>query len=634
MKRQPERAQGSLPSIIDSPEKQQLARLVRVDLCRDDIRDGKEPALWEYIRLQWPDALFDEFQRDIIRSGTVGRHAEIAIKGCTGPGKGFAVATLVNVIFDVWPECIIVVTSSDIAQATQVMFGEIKAVRQRMRYANYAKIMTEEFKGMKPTGRMVKNRTSGQEEPEYIEDTKKYLLIANPKTGEGLSGKHGAFSVFISDESSAVPDEMIVNARRWSKLVVAISNPRFLSGWFYDLFEPAGDEKDKTQTVTCAAGLRRLVTIGGSDCRNVREKRLKSAVGPIGGIDIDGRHFAQGELIPQEFYEKVKPIIPSQTCYDQYQATMSSPDEFTRLVLGQGRFPKEDAVTQLFLKSWFRRHHEAWRDMEGQVPVEAFGLDLAATAQGDATVLAVGGPLGLRELISWKKANSVETIGWVIEVAQQKFGIDLKDGRVPIGIDNSGMGKTIVQSFQEMGVNVIEVSGQGAPQVHKDLYYNRRAEVYGELSRRMSPIETPMEPFALPECVELEQELCAHHKIPLGKGFKITQKDRYPGQTLVGHTVKEHIGRSPDRSDALCYLYAAVRTLESGIGAPVLDRPLMLITPEEQNEAEAASSTLNKKKTFEEEKNDDFNLRFPVLRAEGELPPVKELPGAPWPDFL
>jgi hypothetical protein len=617
-----------------TPEQEALMRETFLSESRREIRNGNRTALWEYVWVQWPGAVFDDFQRDIIESAVIGNLSEIAIKGCTGPGKGFGVATVANIIFDVWDECKIITTSSDISQATSVMFGEIKAVRQRMKWPHYAKVMTEEFKGQRATGRMVKNRQTGLIEPEYEDDPKKYLKIANPKTGEGMSGQHGPFSVLIADECSAVPDDIYRNALQWAKLIVALSNPRVLSGWFFDLFSPAREDPDVTQTVTCETGLRRLITIGGQDCRNVREKRLKRPIAPLGGIDIDGRHFEPGEKIPKDVYEKVKPIIPAQTCYDQYMTTMNSPEDFVKRVLGEGKFPLEDAQTQLFLKSWFPRCHQAFA--QSKPPVEAFGLDLAATKDGDSTVLAAGSWHGLYAIHETQKADTSKTIGWVIEEVKDKYSIDLTDGRVPIAVDNGGMGKSVCDLLAERGCNVVVVSGQGSPHTGKDLYFNRRSEIYGELSRRMSPIDTPETPFAFAPNTELEQELCAHHKIPTGRGYKLTPKDRFPGQKIDGYCIKESLGRSPDRSDALAYLYAAARTLEVS-GVPTLGRPLLLLTPEE--ELQAADSVKLPEDETEEERGErlrrefqaDFNRLLPAPDGEREEVAVAEVP---FPSFL
>lgn len=633
---QPSAPPAPVPSIIDSPEKRLIARLARIECDREDIRAGNTEALWDYIGLQWPGCVFDDFQREIIEAMMLGAYTEIAIKGCTKPGKGFAVAVGANCWFDVFPDSKVVITSSDISHATNVMYGEIKSVRQMMKWAGPAKIMTEEFKGLKPTGRVVKNRETGQPEGETEDDTKHYVNIANPKTGEGFSGQHGPFTLFIFDEASASADELFINAKKQSRCIVALSNPRVQSGWFFDLFKLA-DDPNKTQTIMTDSGQRLLVTVGGPDCRNVKEKRLEKPYAPPGGITIDGREFTPGERIPPEFYEKVKLLIPNQLDYARFLATMSSADKFEREVFGLGRFPEEDAERQLFLKSWFKRHYDAWEKMSGFVPVEAFGLDIAASEFGDETVLAAGGPEGCRELHTWRKSDTTKTVTEVLRVAEECYGIDLRQGRTPIAVDMIGLGKSVADRFEELGVLVITVWSNGRPQVNAERYDNRRAEIYGELSTRLDPMQTPEDAFALPQDKLLLQELTAHHRIPKAKGFGITPKERYRGQVFQSQTIKEMLGRSPDRSDALCYLFAAIRTLLHGVGAPTLDRPLILMTEQESLQAEAelrAIEAAKPKKTQHQESQDDFNLRFPVLRAEGEVPPAKELGAIPWPDFL
>lgn len=609
-----------------TPEEKRILLEALAEECRVNIRTGSEDALWEYISLQWDDPVLDDFQRDIIRSGMLGGIKEIAIKGCTSPGKGFSVAVLANCWFDVFSESKIIITSSDISHATRTMFGEVKAVRQRMKFPQHAKIMTEEFKGQIRTGRILKDRVTKKDEPEYEDDPKHYVLVANPKGGEGFSGAHGPATLFIFDEASAVPDDLYKNAKQQSKLIVALSNPRVLSGWFYDLFRPAED-MDVTQTIITPSGPRRIYTIGGMDCRNVREKRLKEPFGPLGGIDIAGTHFDQGERIPEEFFVQVKTTIPNQMDYAKYAETMADPDEFHRRVFGEGRFPKEDAATNLFMKGWCERARKAWHN---QIPVEAFGLDLAASTFGDETILAAGGIEGCRDLHGWKKSDTTKTIAEVLRVARDEYGIDLTQGRHPVAVDMGSIGKAIFDSLTQMGVQCVEVWSQGAPQVNREKYANRRAEVYGELSSRMNPEESPQSVFAIPHDVKLEQELCAHHKLASARGFSVTPKDRHKGMLFNGHTVREHLNRSPDRSDALAYLYAAVRTMECG-SIPTLSRPLILVTAEEELEIAMKEAEGKTEESEAERLQREFNEELAALMGWETVEEHKEVP---FPSFL
>jgi hypothetical protein len=103
-----------------------------------------------------------------------------------------------------------------------------------------------------------------------------------------------------------------------------------------------------------------------------------------------------------------------------------------------------------------------------------------------------------------------------------------------------------------------------------------------------------------------------------------------------GHTVQEKIGRSPDRSDSLAYLYAAARSLDSGVGAATLDRPLMLLTEQERIEADAAEAE-RKLASPPPTKWDLLEKEYPALigsfsdEIEREFGPAGEIP---YPDFL
>ncbi len=603
-----------------TPEQVQAAKRVLAQHLREQIIAGNEPALWEYIALQWPAAVLDEFQKDIIRSGMLGGVKRIAIKGCTSPGKGFAVSLLANIWFDVHPECKVILTSSNIEHAEKVIFGEVVSLRRRMLYSIEAKVMTRQIKGLDKEGNL---------------DSKHYLITANPKTGEGFSGQHGPKTLFVFDESSAVPDHLYENAMQQAVLIVALSNPRVRSGWFFDLFKPAGEDKiDETQTVMTTTGPTRLITVGGPDCRNVREKRLKEPFAPPGGIIIKNQKFEEGQRIPHELFLEVKTVVPNQMDYAAYIATMSNADPMWRDVFGLGKFPKEDADSQLFLPSWFPRHHGAWND---QIPVEAFGLDLAATARdGDETVLAAGGSAGCRCLHPWKKGDTTKTVSEVLRVSADDYGIDLTEGRHPVAIDMTGIGKAVHDMLAEKGVLCVPVWGNGSPQVNRELYDNRRAEVYGELSSRMDPEKCPETPWPIPLDRMLEQELCAHDKIPKLRGFGVTPKSRFKGMTYQGHTVQEKIGRSPDRSDSVAYLYAAVRSLDSGVGAATLDRPLILLTEAERIEADAAEAAKRQAeapKSHWETVSDEHSALIGGFSDEIERE-YGELSQVPYPDFL
>lgn len=184
-------------------------------------------------------------------------------------------------------------------------------------------------------------------------------------------------------------------------------------------------------------------------------------------------------------------------------------------------------------------------------------------------MLAAGSDWGVHRLHQRKRtdqgdnpADTMQTVAWVILTARQQYNIDLKNGRVPNCVDVDGVGKGVADRLLELGCNVIYFRGNAIPQDSRR-YLNRRAEAYGELARRLDPIGpfAPV-PFALPPDPELREELCAPERVYTSDAtkFKITPKRQQPGMKKDALTVVGMLGgRSPDRADAVTYLYEAIR---------------------------------------------------------------------------
>jgi len=200
-------------------------------------------------------------------------------------------------------------------------------------------------------------------------------------------------------------------------------------------------------------------------------------------------------------------------------------------------------------------------------------LDIGASVAGDESALACGGMKGVRAIHTWRYQSTMQTVGEVIRIARQKYNITLSDGDVPICIDADGLGKGVADRLEENGCNVIHHHG-GAGAEENQLYVNRRAEVYAELGRRLDPSgrwgegHNPKtdevflkQPFALPNDSMLLADLVVPEKIfdSTGIRYKLTPKDRKPGMKFNGRTIREQLGRSPDRGDAVTMLYRAVR---------------------------------------------------------------------------
>jgi hypothetical protein len=534
---------------LSEEEQAQLAEYA----CAIQEAQGGDPR--NYVMLQWPDLILDTFQWDMLLSLFDPAIRSTWVKGNTGCGKGAASAIGICAYYDVFEDAKIVITSSSVEHALRVMFAEV---------AKFYK--------------MAKYRPPGIVLAESVRDHEQHRIdVVNPEKDEGFSGAHGEHLLIVIDEATSFIDSRFALAMTQAKKLLAIGNPRTLAGVYRMAFGRI--DPNRTHTAMGQHGPQRLISIPGSICMNVREKRLASPVGPPGGMEIRGRKFEYGERIPSDFYQDVKPIIPGQTAYDEYLALLNDPDPFVVKVFCKAEFPDEDPYTQLILASWLDRHCKYWgesvkayRDGTGDIddllPVTVFGLDPASTLTGDATVLAAGGPKGIRCIYTRKFAKTSQVAAWAIEQIERDFGISLESGCFPISIDCDGLGRGVVDYMTDKGVAVIPIMGNSTPLYDIKKYGNRRTEIYSELAKRLSPDDLFADrPYAIPEDGLLKEELCVAEKEFIGNDglrYRLTPKDNRGNKNIRG--IKQRIGRSPDRSDAVALCHAALMEWEESQG--------------------------------------------------------------------
>lgn len=476
-----------------------------------------------------PCLRLDRWQRDEVISPFFDDTIyEICVKGCTGPGKGASVAICVNLWFEVFDPSKTVLSSSDFNHAKRNIYAEVVKWRKQMREPAAGRTLTHEIK----------------------DHDQHYVVVSNPASGEGFSGQHSPFTLFVLDEATSIPGERYLDACKQGRKIAIIGNPRVVSGWFFRLWEPCGVTRDTTQTVQGHMGKRRCVTVGGADCANVRHERLKRNVAPPGGIVIDGERFQESERLPKRLWPKVKPLIPAQCDLAQYRGIRAHPDPRHVSVFADGKFPDEDPEKQVILPSWLPRHVQAWRECSGNCLVNCFGFDVGASQAGDASVLAAGSDEGCSGLHSWKCSNVLEHVDRIIQIASQQYGINLTEGQIPVVVDEIGVGKGTADRLEELGIFTIRYNA--ALNSRQAEYINLRAESYGMLGRRLSPQDIWKDrTWQIPDDSELLWELTAPEKqFPGGDGlrWKLEPKDG----------VKQKVGRSPDKGDAVVMLYHGI----------------------------------------------------------------------------
>tara|TARA_R110002095_G_scaffold215335_1_gene209238 strand:+ start:81938 stop:83614 length:1677 start_codon:yes stop_codon:yes gene_type:complete len=532
---------------------------IETDLKRaiDQARVG---IIRPYVKFQWPAVQLDEWQWDILASLFDPTIRRVFVKGNTGCGKGAAAGIACCIYFHIWSDAKIIITRDSMKMAQKIAFAEVDKWWREMT--------------IKPPGTL---QISG------VYDNKQHsITLANPQHIEGFRGSHSPHVLFWFDEATAPNlEDKYKLANTQAKKFLALSNPSTLSGAFRDAFPIV--EPDKTQTILDQYGKTRCITVSGWECTNVKEKCLEQPVAPLGGIEISGTFYPHGAPISKTDFEQCQPRIPGQTCYDEFMALLHDSDPLIRNVYALGKFPDQDPDKQVILPEWlvapikfWGRWNQLWlRASQGHhplaikildqiLPVEGFGLDVAASRYGDTSVLAVGGRYGIRALHECQFSDTQQTMWWVLETALS-YGVDLQQGSVPIAIDwGGGYGNAVGDPLKQRNVHVIEVYGNATSDLDTQKYANKRAELYGETGRRLDPAgDFRMMPFGLPDNERLKAELIAPAKIYSGhdgEKYYITPKGRRGAdENFMGKTLREILGRSPDRADAVVYCLCALR---------------------------------------------------------------------------
>ncbi|QDU17909.1 hypothetical protein CA11_57600 [Gimesia maris] len=525
------------------------------------IRQARSGQIRPYVELQWPEAVLDDWQWDILESLFDLTIRRVFVKGNTGCGKGAAAGIACCTYFHICNDAKIIITRDSVRTAQKIAFGEVDKWWRKMRF--------------KPPGKLL---TSG-----VFDNNQHSISLANPQHIEGFRGAHSPHVFFWFDEATAPNlEDKYKLANTQAKKFLALSNPSTLSGTFRDSFPVVNP--DKTQTIIDQYGNTRCITVSGWECTNVKEKCLEQPVAPIGGIKISDNYYPHGSPIAADDFEKVQPRIPGQTCYDEFMALLNDADPLIRNVYALGKFPDQDPDKQVILPDWLIEPVKFWtrwnrlclrareqfhilalKLLEQILPVEGFGLDVAASRFGDASVLAVGGRYGIRAIHECQFSDTQQTMSWVLETANS-HGVDLEQGIVPIAIDwGGGYGNAVGDPLKKRNVNVIEIHGNASSNLDSKKYANKRAELYGEAARRLDPAgDFRMMPFALPDNQRLKAELVAPEKIYAGhdgEKYYITPKGRRGSDANYnGKTLHEILGRSPDRADAVVYCLCALRS--------------------------------------------------------------------------
>lgn len=249
---------------------------------------------------------------------------------------------------------------------------------------------------------------------------------------------------------------------------------------------------------------------------------------PGSRIDFSWKHFVEEPLensIVRKINYTENPFLSETMLKVIAAAKEKDPEKFEHIYLG---YPNEGSETALFTYKDIDRAMNRNASSSGATVV---GCDVARYGD-DSTVLVVRSGLWVKSILQKRKLSITETADWTSTIANIS-------GADAVVVDTIGIGAGVHDILIRQGV--FSVDGNfGMKAAQDNTYYNKRAESYFKLA------DAVKRGLALPKDDDLAAELLAiEYKFMENGKVRIESKDK----------IKENLGRSPDKADALALTY-------------------------------------------------------------------------------
>lgn len=492
-------------------------------------------------RIMWPDVKFYDKQVQVIES--VVEDDMTVVPAGNMLGKDFIAGYIIVWFFCSRSPCRIITTSAK-DDHLRVLWGEINNFIQSSKYP-----LTVDKGG--PL--VVHHREILRRLPDGSVCPKSYVrgMVASLDTIASMQGHHVADvgdgvprTLFVSDESSSVPDEYWTMARTWAKRALILGNPWPCANFFFQAVRGNPATGDKGGDLFSDDGkrcYRRVIRIRAEDSPNVRLAEAEKAKGrkPSG-----------------------RTIIPGVKGYDTYLKDRKTWDGIQQTVSLDAQFYMGSEL-YLFPQDWIQRAIDiaARIRLRGRGGDRTMGVDVAEG--GDSTSWTIIDDKGILKQLSMKTPDTSVIAGHTIRL-QKEWNV-IPERTL---FDRGGGGKQHADYLRTKGCNVRTVGfGERAtdPKVlsrsrtirerlrDKEVAYtfrNRRAEMFWMVRLLLDPLDG--NEFGIPgECAELIRQM---RPIPLqfdteGR-IKIPSKNKR-GSNSTEVTLTELLGCSPDELDSL-----------------------------------------------------------------------------------
>ncbi len=507
----------------------------------------------------WPHETYYDKQRQVAYS--VWNNDETIVPAGNMLGKDFIAGRIIPAFFLTRDPCRIVTTSAK-DDHLRVLWGEI------MHAINSSAIPLTSDKG----GPLIINHQSIRRMmPDGSICPLSYIIgmVASQNSIAAMQGHHIANTgdgvprtLFVSDESSSVPDEYFTMARTWANRMFIFGNTWDCANYFYRAVEGLPGSDDKGGDIPREESdkfYRKIITIKAGDSPNVQYAKREIELG-----------FKPSDRI----------VVPGVKSYGEYQKNLKTMDKIQQSVSLDAEFYK-GAEVRMFPKEWLDRAEEYAGKLSSQGRrAKCIGVDTAEG--GDSSSWCVIDEYGVIKLISMKTPDTAVIPGITIGL--------LKEYNVPpemVIFDRGGGGQQHADQLRSKGYKVRTVGfgesvtperKRGTTQlqirVEQDeeryTYKNRRAQMYHLVRLAIDPAEPKQ--FGIPrEYSKLREQLTP---IPLKYDpegrieLPPKQKKDKDDKTI---TLIDLIGHSPDEADSLAIaMYGMVckkaRPVAGGIG--------------------------------------------------------------------
>jgi len=215
----------------------------------------------------------------------------------------------------------------------------------------------------------------------------------------------------------------------------------------------------------------------------------------------------------------------------------------------EGELPEQDVIDSVISPKDVDAAQDRWNTALPPGWKPSIGCDVARFGDDKTVNVSLRGKQ-VGYLMSYQGRDTMWTVGALREMAEREAAVwneqrsshepPLSPKRIPIYVDDTGVGGGVTDRLRELEYNVIPINF-GARARDPKKYVNMRNELWFELSLGMKEIALPPNSFARGDGGLLVADLCAPMFRYTSDGRRMESKEE----------TKKRLGRSPDFGDAL-----------------------------------------------------------------------------------